>query len=366
MSPRRRSKAKAGFPPNLYEKGGYFTWRNPLTKDTFGFGNNRARAFSLAHRCNAKVLRGRTDDEIVERATGDKSKTVAAWEEKYLGIVAKRGLTKETRSNYLAFSRRVVKMLGQKAMRSVTAQNVADGLEAIAEAEGKPRTAQAVRAYMRQSFETAVTQGWVDANPVRANIIIGDKSAKRARLSLEVFMRVYESAPTEWLRNAMALALVSAQRREDICNAQFKDFHGETWWLVQASEKTDHPHRIAIPFGLRPAGFHLCLGEVVSRCRRTGVLSNFLVHQTEWRGKSFRGANIRLSTVTRAFTDAVKALEIDWGESTPPTFHEIRSLSLRLYGAQGVNAQLLAGHSDPDTTAIYLNSRGAEYVRVTV
>lgn len=362
---RRRSKTKAGFPRNLYESKGYYSWRNPLTDETHGLGTNRLKAFEDALALNLHLAKQAGQLSAVERVFGSKH-TVAAWEEKYKGICKRRDLTKATLSNYLAFSRRIVKMLGDKPMRSVTAHDVSEGLDAIAEDEALPRTAQAVRAYMRLSFETAVSEGWIDANPVRKNIIVGDKSAKRARLTLEVFLRVYETAPTEWLRNAMALALVSAQRREDVALAEFRDFRDGGWWLTQASEKTDHPHRIFVPFELKPAGVSYSLGDVVTRCRRTGVVSRYLVHQTETRGPSSVGRHIRLSTVSRAFTEAVEALGIDFAPKTPPTFHEIRSLSLRLYGDQGVNVQLLAGHSDPDTTAIYLNSRGQEYARVTV
>jgi len=194
---------------------------------------------------------------------------------------------------------------------------------------------------------------------------MGKPPVVRSRLTLEVFLRVYENAGT-WLQNAMALALVSAQRREDVARAKFKDFHNGGWWLTQASEKSDHPHRIFIPNDLRPKGFDISLGEVVVRCRRSGAVSPYLVHQTVQRGRSAVGGHLSLSTLTRAFTEAVEALGEDWGEKTPPTFHEIRSLSLRLYGEQGVNVQLLAGHSDPDTTAIYLNSRGQDFVKVTV
>jgi enterobacteria phage integrase len=362
---RRRSKSRAGFPRNLYENKGYFSWRNPETDETFGLGTNRSKAFSDALELNLHLAKLQGKQSIVDRVFGSKQ-TVAAWEERYQGVIEKRGLTKETRSNYLAFSRRIVKMFGPKPMRSVTALDVSQGLEAIAEVEGLPRTAQAVRAYMKLSFETAVSDGWIDANPVRANIIIGDKSAKRARLSLDVFLKVYETAQTEWLRNAMALALVSAQRREDVARAQFRDFKDGGWWLTQASEKTDHPHRLFIPNELKPAGFHRSLGDVVAQARRSGALSSYVVHQTTRRGPSSVGRQLRLSTVSRVFTNAVGALGIDFGKKTPPTFHEIRSLALRLYGDQGVNVQLLAGHSDPDTTAIYLNSRGQDYARVTV
>lgn len=354
------------FPRNLYESKGYFSWRNPETGDTFPVGKgNRARAFEEALELNLHIAKLKGHQSAVERVFGS-GQTVAAWEEKYRAIIAKRGLTKATQSNYLAFSRRIIKGLGTKPIRSVTAHDVAKYLEAIAEDEGIPRTAQAVRQYMRLSFETAVTEGWIDANTVRKNIIIGDKSAKRARLSLDVFMKIYEKAPTEWLRNAMALALVSAQRREDVARAEFKHFRDGGWWLTQASEKTDHAHRIFIPLELKPAGFSANLGQVLGQCRRSNVASRYLVHQSIRRGPSAIGSAIRLGTVSRAFSEAVEALGIDFSPKTPPTFHEIRSLALRLYGDQGVNVQLLAGHSDPDTTAIYLNSRGQDYVRVTV
>jgi integrase len=57
-----------------------------------------------------------------------------------------------------------------------------------------------------------------------------------------------------------------------------------------------------------------------------------------------------------------------WEEGkTPPSFHELRSLSERLYNAQSnVDTQLLLGHKDPRSTAIYKDARGAEWVRVQV
>ena len=355
---RRRSRLRANFPRNLYESDGYFSWRHPITKETFGLGRDRARAFEEALEANLKLAKPR--ERLVDRVFGDRKRSVAAWEEKYRSIVAKRGLTKATMANYLAFSRHMVRLLGENtALKSVTALQVSEAIDSL-----PAGIAAAVRPYMRQSFEMAMARGWVDANPVRITVL-GKPPVARARLTLEVFLRVYESAGT-WLQNAMALALVSAQRREDVATAAFKDFHDGGWWLVQASEKTDHPHRIFIPNELRPIGAPYSLGDVVAQCRRTGAVSRYLVHQTATRGASSVGRQIRLSTVTRAFTEAVEALGADWGANTPPTFHEIRSLSLRLYGDQGVNVQLLAGHSDPDTTAIYLNSRGQDYVRVTV
>jgi integrase len=353
------------FPKNLYESGGYFSWRNPITGDYFGIGTNRSEAFDQAIEANIRIAKQLGKPRLVDRIDGDRTKSVQAWETKYLGILGKRDLTKETRANYLSHSRRLVKMLHDKPMRKVTAQDVGEGLDRIAEDEGLPRVAQAVRAYARQSFEQAIQAGWIDVNPVRVTKIVGGTTTKRARLSLEIFMQVYATANT-WLQNAMALALVSAQRREDVCRAEFKDFKDGGWWLTQASEKTDHPHRIFIPNEIRPRGFDLSLGEVAAQCRRTGVVARHLVHQTVRRGRSSVGRALRLSTVSRGFTTAVEALGHDWSDKTPPTFHEIRSLSARLYEAQGMDPQHLLGHTDAETTAIYLNSRGTEWVKITV
>jgi integrase len=125
--------------------------------------------------------------------------------------------------------------------------------------------------------------------------------------------------------------------------------------------------KVEIPFELRLDAFGMSLGEVYEQCRRTGVLSRFLIHQTEPYGNSPRGSAIWKDTISRRFTDVLIGLGIDWGDKTPPTFHEIRSLSERLYSAQGgVDTQQLLGHSDPDSTLLYHNNRGAEWVRVRI
>lgn len=41
-----------------------------------------------------------------------------------------------------------------------------------------------------------------------------------------------------------------------------------------------------------------------------------------------------------------------------PSLHEIRSLSARLYRAEGIDVQTLLGHKDPEMTSIYLDDRG--------
>ena len=74
--------------------------------------------------------------------------------------------------------------------------------------------------------------------------------------------------------------------------------------------------------------------------------------------------HIRAETLTEMFAESRDACGLGTG-AHPPTLHEIRSLSLRLYDAQGVNVQALAGHRSAEMTAIYRDVRGSEWVRVS-
>jgi integrase len=361
MSPRGRTLSKRGLPPNLYERRGYYSWRHPKTREEFGLGTDKASAVVQAVEANIKIARLTHVPRLVDRIDGSHVRSVEAWANEYADYLAKLELADNTRRAYASFNRRVVAMLGGNTLvKAVTALQVSNALSAIV-AEGKARTAQAFRHYMRDWFREAIVQGWRDENPVRDTKLAVTVEVKRARLALDVFRGVYAIA-RPWLRNAMALAMVSAQRREDVSCARFADFHDGGWWLIQQSEKATTPHRIFVPGDLRLDAFGMSLDEVVSQCRRSGVLSPFLVHQTEPRGNSPVGSQIWIDTISRRFSETLARLKLDFGEKTPPTFHEIRSLSERLYRDQGgVATQHLLGHADAETTEMYNDSRGSEW-----
>ncbi len=357
---------KRSLPPNLYERRGYFSWRNPKTRDEFGLGRDRASACVQAVEANIHLAKLTHKPRLIDRITGSADRSVAAWAKLYGEALDKQKFADNTRRTYASMNRRIVELFGaETTVRSVTALQVSAAFERVAVVEGKARLAQALRHYMRDWFREAVVQGWRDDNPVRDTKLTVTVEVKRARLSLEVLLQVYERAKQPWLKNAIALALVAAQRREDIANAQFSAFHDDAWWCVQESEKSTHAHRIIIPLDLRLNAFGMSLADVQSQCRRTGALSRYLVHQTERRGNSPIGSQIWLDTLSRRFSETLATLKMDWGDRTPPTFHEIRSLSERLYAAQGgVNTQHLLGHASPETTALYHDSRGSEWIRI--
>ena len=52
---------------------------------------------------------------------------------------------------------------------------------------------------------------------------------------------------------------------------------------------------------------------------------------------------------------------LKWEDSTPPSFHEIRSLAERQYHSQGLDTQILLGHKSRAMTDRYHDNRGSEY-----
>jgi integrase len=362
MSPRRRAASRRNWPDHLHERDGYFSWRNPLTGKEHGLGRHRARAFAEAIEANLLIAGQRERPRLVDRLTGASEHALGAWLDRYEEIVAARAIaanTKKSTRSLIARARRDLDV--RLPIAAVTPLLVTDACRAL-EAEGKARLAQAFRSMLKDCFREAIVAGWLNENPVRATRLAHVK-VKRARLTLEVFQALLATDVAPWLRVAMELAVVTAQRREDVAGAAFADFRDGGWWLAQRKTGT----RLVLPLELRLEALGLDLAGVLAGARRTGVVSRHLVHHTRPFGNAPVGARVHVDTISRTFSAAVAGLGLDWGDRTPPTFHEIRSLSERLYSLQGdVSTQALLGHRDPRMTAVYADVRGAEWVRVRV
>jgi integrase len=358
MAPRRRSEKRRNFPDNLYESGGYYSWKHPKTGKHFGLGRDRKYAFEEAIKANATV--GDTRPSLVERITGAVN-TWGDWCTEFEKKLAERESAANTNRTRKSQMNRLRKCFDESlAASKITTKDCADVLEGLKK-EGKRRTAQAFRSFLIDCFDRMIAAGWRPDNPAAVTDEIKVK-VNRARLPFVVFMRVYKQTEYRWLRNAMALSLVSGQGREECAYAEFSDVNDGCWW----SERGKTGARIILPLELRLERFGMSLDDVVRQCRTTGIVSKFLVHQTERAKGAKLGKKMHVAKLTRQFSAEIRALNMDWEGKKHPTFHEIRSLSSRLYKEQGnVNPQELLGHKDPRTTAIYTDGRG-EWVRVGI
>lgn len=361
MTPQKRSARNRGLPRGLRERGGYYSWTHPDGRE-FGLGRDRVAAIRDAVEANLSVAGELQRARLVDRLDGSDKRTVAEFcEQKYKKSLEKRKLAGNTQRTYRSLLKRTRDTFGDDTLIArIDTLAVSDALDEV-QAEGKARLAQAWRSFLKDFFRVAVGAGWITQNPV----LVTDRvvvEVQRARLTIDVFLAARERAPI-WLRNAANLALVSAQRREDIASARFADVHDGAWWVEQS--KTGQ--RVCIPLALKLHVAGLNLDDVVRQCRSTGVVSKYLIHQTSPRGNSPVGRKIWVDTITKRWSECIEALGLDWGSKTPPTFHEIRSLSERLYTEQGgINTQELLGHRDARSTSLYHDSRGAEWVRVSV
>jgi integrase len=99
---------------------------------------------------------------------------------------------------------------------------------------------------------------------------------------------------------------------------------------------------------------------VVAGCRDL-IVSRYLVHHTERASRSKPGDQVMGQIISKAFKNARDAAKIGASDGrTPPSFHEIRSLSERLYreefGAEF--AQAMLGHKSAQMTSKYDDLRG--------
>lgn len=366
MAPRRRKEINRPLPDYMRLRDGYYSWRHPDTGIEYGLGRDRSKAIKQGIRANANL--SSKEKDLVARINAEPGKSWGAWIKIYEPILlAGRGdkpLAPNSIKAYRRELRRAASMFDEaRAASEISTADIIGELDKL-NAAGKSNTAQGMRSHLQESFRNMVVRAWRKDNPVDAVPQIVSR-VKRSRLQFDVFKRVYEAESVAWARNVYALALVSGQAREECASAMFKDIRDGSWWC----DRKKSGARVILPLELRLDCFGLSLGDVIKQCRSTGVLSKHLIHQTKAWNRSRPGNPIAVDTISSRFSTTLGALQIDWGSKQPPTFHEIRSLSGRLYKDEGrVNPQELYGHADEKTTEIYLDERNGkrEWIKVGI
>lgn len=372
MPPKRRSHKD--LPPNLYPgdaRDGVtrYRYRDPRSGKWHGMGSDKAAAIADAKALNAILLQSRSRVAAITVQTADTPK-LSSVILKHLEICEQRAERGKLAANTIRTKRShcnaISKALGDKPIGEVGVRDIADLLAGYV-GQGKERAAQSVRSEAIEIWKTAISEGYVSDNvPAKTRTV--DVEVRRERLTLDDYLLIREAANglEPWVGLSMDLALVSGQRREDIASMQFKPAKdASAWvedgslWVIQA--KTGN--RVSIPFSLRLDAVGLELGEVVNRCRDR-VVSRFLIHHRVNKCTTKAGGPVWKDTISRAFQKARELAGLEYEH--PPTFHELRSLSARLYAEQGLDPQALLGHKDARMTAVYRDSRGSEWVTVKV
>lgn len=356
---RQRLAKNRALPPNLYvNPAGYYYYRDPERKTQKGLGKDRAEAIRAARQANA-ALAGREPSSLVDWVLGKADYTLAEWLPIYQELwEAKVEPAKNTLQGAKSLLKRVAAAdIAKMRMRHIETAHIATFLDAFAKASGAGM-ARNMRSKLTDIFRWAETQGVIDVgrSPVAATFN-PEYKVKRERLSLEQFWLIHAEAST-WAKNAMMLALVTGQRRDDVANMKFADF--KDGYLHVAQGKSGGETKLQIDGAIKLSKVGQSVAEVVAGCRDL-IVSRYLVHHTERVSTAKPGEKVRPMSLSEAFAKARDRAGIEATEGrTPPSFHEIRSLAERLYKEEfGADfAQAILGHKSAQMTAKYDDLRG--------
>lgn len=359
---RKRTAAMRSLPPNLYlNAAGYFYYRNPEKKTTKGLGRDRMSAMAHARAANA-TLAARAPSFLVDWVAGRVDYTLAEWLPLYRELWAQKEVRAENtlRGCKMYLAKLEASEFAGVKLREITTAHVAKLLEA-AEKQSGAATAIALRARTSDVFRMAMTQGLIEdgKNPVTSTYT-PDRTVMRERMTLEQFNAIKEKAPG-WLQRAMMIALLTAQRREDVSDMKFTDVRDGFLYVVQGKSQGEIKLQIDTQTRLDAVG--ISITDAIQACRDK-VVSRFIVHHSVHQGAAKPGAKVAANGLTMAFAAARDAAGVTARDGkTPPTFHEIRSLAQRLYrkeyGAEF--AQAMLGHKNASMTAVYNDLRGSDF-----
>lgn len=344
MSPRPRNAQNRGLPVNLYCSAGLFRYRDASGK-YHPMGTDKRAAIAAAKELNAMRV---VKVDLVARVLGGR-RTLGDFIATYqTDILPPRKLAKATLDLYEIRLRQAKRELGSdRPIDSITLSMISDVLDALT-----ARVSNQLRAVLVDVFAHAVAKGLCPDNPAALTIPRIEEVARK-RHTLEGLMAI-RAVSEDWLKNAIDLALVTAQRRGDILAMRFKDVEDGYLHVIQHKTKK-----------ASDAGYlRICVTPqrkaVIDRCR-DNIPSPFMIHrkpertsQEQQKGKE-HWTKVEDDYLTRAFKEARDLANPypNLTEAQQPGFHQIRALAIHLMKAAGKDAQKLAGHAQAKMTKNY-------------
>lgn len=373
MAARRRIASRRNWPANLrVNSQGYYSYQQPGTGKSFGLGKDFKIACDEVRTLNAEVERKKGHVSLLQRVMGMQV-TLASWCDTYQDarLDGNHHTVTAMKSQLNAIKKAPFAV---QNMLHIKPLEISNFVTLCVETRGSTM-AYNIRKRLESLFQEAIAHGHLDpgANPVTA-IQTPDVTVTRARLTLDDFKLILAEAREDksrpWIANAIELALVCGQRREDIVAMKFDQIKDGFLWISQSKGKEGHQTQLKIPVALRLDALGKTLDEVLRACR-DNVVSKSVIHFTVRNSRALQGAGCSAATLSNTFAEMrdklilTKKLKVADGK-TPPTFHEIRSLAARLYTEQYGKefAQALLGHKSAEMTDLYRDIRGREWTEI--
>lgn len=278
-------------------------------------------------------------------------RTLGEWAETYRKIIAGKPIEEKTKANRLCILRHVLDGLGEDRIISAVKPHEISGM-VMAVHKVHPSLAKRILIEAKDFFAEAVNYTWLLRSPAAA-IKYPKVRVLRERLTLEQWQKIHAWSVANqppWVSRMLVLALVTAQRRSDIEKFRFSDVWDGLLHIVQA--KTGE--RLALPLDLHLSAIDKTIGEAIEDCRGYAINEDFMV-------RKHNGQPLVMASLSARFEEAREGALPPFNSGHPPSLHECRSLSERLYRKEGVNTMVLLGHKHQAMTDLYNDDRGLSH-----
>ncbi|WP_051937007.1 tyrosine-type recombinase/integrase [Erwinia sp. 9145] len=273
------------------------------------------------------------------------------WLSTYTSLLVERGLSNKTIYNKKIWLDRLDEKFGHRMLHNIQTSELHQIIRAKA-LESHASAAKTAHSVISDIFSEACSFGLITHNPA-APIRSPRTSPQRSRLNLNEWLRIFRAASVhgfQYTYLSMLLALITGQRRGDIQKMSSDNIRDG--YLFVEQEKTGA--KVALPLSLHLDAIGTSLNDVIRISPASGNILRFDC-----------GRAATTAALTVGFMRARRlAYPDNYWQGNPPSFHEQRSLSERLYRSQGVNTMRLLGHKSQYTTDKYHDSRGRDWVFV--
>lgn len=274
-------------------------------------------------------------------------RTFGQWCDIYREVLAARPISEKTLANRRSVLKHLEDGLSDRTISSIRPHEVAAVIQRLGAAH--PQRAKRALFEARDAFNEAVSYGWIDRNPA-SPIKVPVVRVARKRLTLEQWRKIHawsEANQPPWVSRMLVLALVTGQRRSDLAKMQFADVWDNALHVEQVKTGT----RIALPLNLRLDALGTTLGKAIEDCLDYADGVEYLL-------RKHNSQPLVLASLSARFEEAREGAGIVVKDGHPPSLHECRSLSERLYRKQGINTMVLLGHRHQSMTDMYNDDRG--------
>lgn len=266
----------------------------------------------------------------------------------YLQIIQCRQVCKHTIDNKRCSMRHFLSVIGEERIRNIKPLHVAKVIRDIQ--ISSPVMAKRVLFEIRDFFTEAVLAGLIDFNPA-SSIKPPRCAVLRKRLSLDQWIDIRKWSAIHqppWCSRMLELALVTAQRRSDLRVLGPSNIIDDKLYVSQIKTGS----KIIIPIDLKLDVIGKSIRDVVESCEHYANAGKTFIRRAS-------GKRLVDASLSARFEEARNAVGIKCDTGNPPSLHECRSLSERLYRAQGVDTRILLGHKYQAMTDQYNDDRGS-------